>query len=157
MSLATKALAAIAALALIPAQALAATPRTSLPAVENDLMCTVCHEPLAVSQSPEANDERSYINALIAQGLTKAQIEKAMVAQYGVAVLAKPPARGFNLTVYVLPPAILLIGGLAIAFTLPRWRRRTREAAAATALAAGPPLTEADAQRLDDDLATYKG
>jgi cytochrome c-type biogenesis protein CcmH len=155
----TKSLAALAAVLLavaVPAQALAAAPRASLTDVENDLMCTVCHEPLAVSQSPEANDERAYINTLIAQGLTKTQIVKAMVAQYSDAVLAKPPASGFNLTVYVLPPAILLIGGLAIAFTLPRWRRRTK-AIAGQAIAAGPPLAKADADRLDQDLATYKG
>ena len=60
-------------------------------------MCVACHEPLAVSQSPEAFSERSFIRVLIAQGLTKAQIEKQMVANYGAAVLAKPPASGFNL------------------------------------------------------------
>jgi cytochrome c-type biogenesis protein CcmH len=158
MSRTAAALAAVVALALVPGQALAATPRASLTDIETDVMCTACHEPLAVSQSPEANSERDYINGLIAKGETKSQILKALVAQYGESVLAKPPARGFNLTVYVLPPAVLLIGGLAIAFTLPRWRRRTRAAAAAAPLAAGsPPLTKADAQRLDDDLATFKG
>ena len=45
-----------------------------------------------------------YIRGLISQGLTKKQIERQLVAQYGPAVLGKPPAHGFNLTVYVLPP-----------------------------------------------------
>ena len=66
-------------------------------------MCIVCKTPLAVSQSPEAERERTFISGLIAKGETKAQILKAMVVQYGPAVLALPPAHGFNLTIYVLP------------------------------------------------------
>src|SRR5947209_3465441 len=114
-----------------------ATPRASLPDVENDVMCVVCNEPLAVSQSPEADRERAFISNLIAKGYTKHQIEQALVVQYGQSVLALPPAHGFNLTVYVLPPAILLLGAGALAFALPRWRRRTR---AAVELAPPPTL-----------------
>ena len=93
-------------------------------------MCVSCHEPLAVAQSPQADSERNYIRHLIAQGQTKAQIEQALVGQYGRAVLGKPPAHGFNLTVYILPPAIVLVGIAVLAFALPRWRRRARAAAA---------------------------
>ena len=56
-------------------------PRSSQ--IQNDMMCVACHEPLAVAQSPEAFSERQYIRDLIAQGLTKAQIERQLVAQYG--------------------------------------------------------------------------
>ena len=75
---------------------------------------------------PQAYAERDFIRALIAQGLTKPQIERQLVAQYGPAVLGKPPADGFNLTVYVLPPAIVLIGLGILAYALPRWRRRSK-------------------------------
>ena len=91
-------------------------------------MCPSCREPLAVAQSPQAYAERNFIRGLIAQGLTKAQIERQLVAQYGPSVLGKPPAHGFNLTVYVLPPALVLLGLGILAITLPRWRRRTRAA-----------------------------
>jgi cytochrome c-type biogenesis protein CcmH/NrfF len=70
-------------------------------------------------------------------------------------VLGKPPAHGFNLTVYVLPPAILVAGGLLLIFVLPRWRARSREAAAARPLAASRGLDAADARRLQEDLARY--
>jgi hypothetical protein len=43
-------------------------------------------------------------------------------------------------------------------FVLPRWRRRTREAAATRArspLPAGAPLDAADARRLQEDLASF--
>jgi cytochrome c-type biogenesis protein CcmH/NrfF len=148
-----RALAIIIALGLaVPPVATAARARASLTDIENDVMCTVCKEPLAVSQSLEADRERAFINNLIAKGYTKHRIEQALVAQYGPSVLALPPAHGFNLTVYVLPPAILLLGAGALAFALPRWRRRTRAAAERAPL---PALDPGDAHRLDEDLARH--
>jgi cytochrome c-type biogenesis protein CcmH len=143
-------------LAFATPAATAIAPRASLTDIENDVMCTACHEPLNVSQSPEAYSERAFIRTLIAQGETKTQIINALVAQYGPAVLGKPPAHGFNLTVYILPPAILAAGIAVLIITLPKWRRRARERAAQS-LAAGPALSAADAHRLDEDLAHYKG
>ena len=145
-----------AALAPTITTAAAATARASLTDIENDMMCTSCREPLAVAQSPQAYAERNYIRGLIAQGLTKRQIERQMVAQYGPAVLGKPPAHGFNLAVYIVPPAIVLLGLGIIAFALPRWRRRAR-AAKAAAPEAIPKPSAADATRLDEDLASFGG
>jgi cytochrome c-type biogenesis protein CcmH len=135
-----------------PALAAAGHSRASLTAIENDTMCVACHESLAVAQSPEAFSERAFIRDLIAQGLDKRQIENQMVAQYGPAVLAKPPASGFNLLIYVVPPALLVLGVATLVVTLPRWRRRSR-LAANLALPGGPPLDPAEARRLDEDLA----
>jgi cytochrome c-type biogenesis protein CcmH len=134
----------------------AAHARASLLDIENDVMCVVCNEPLAVSQSPQADQERSFIRSLLAQGKTKPQIERALVAQYGPAVLGKPPAHGFNLTVYVLPPAIVALGVLILALTLPRWRRRARAARAGPDLPA-PHLDADEARRLEEELSRYGG
>jgi cytochrome c-type biogenesis protein CcmH len=145
---------------LAPSASLAGTthPRASLTDIENDVMCVECRESLAVAQSGQADSERAYIRALIAQGLTKQQIEQDLVAQYGEAVLGKPPASGLNLTVYILPPAILVAGLIILAVTLPRWRRRTRAAAAeASPAPSPPPLDPAEAERLANDLAQYRG
>lgn len=130
--------------------------RVSLLDIENDVMCVVCNEPLAVSQSPEAFRERAFIEKLIARGDTKPQIEQQLVIQYGTAVLGRPPAQGFNLTVYVLPPAIVAAGILILAVTLPRWRRRSR-AARAEPLASGAPLDPAEDRRLEEELSRYGG
>jgi cytochrome c-type biogenesis protein CcmH len=135
----------------------AAPARASLTDIENDVMCPSCHEPLAVAESPQAEAERNYIRGLIAQGLTKPQIERQLVAQYGQQVLGKPPASGFNLTVYILPPAIVLLGIGILAFALPRWRRRTKAANARAPSATQPAPTDADAKRLDEDLAAFRG
>ncbi len=134
----------------------APTPRASLTDIENDVMCTVCHESLAVAQSPEALAERGFISRLIARGETKAQIERALVANYGPSVLAVPPAHGFNLTIYILPPALLLAGIVTLAVALPRWRRRARAQTPSTE-ASGPSLRAADAQRLESELARFDG
>jgi cytochrome c-type biogenesis protein CcmH/NrfF len=147
---------AVAALALLLAPSALAAGRASLTDIENDVICVVCHEPLAVSQAPEADAERSFIRGLIAKGYNKQQIERQLVAQYGVAVLGKPPARGFNLTVYVLPPAIVLLGLAILAFTLPRWRRRTRENQTRPSAARASP-DPADERRLEEDLSRFAG
>jgi cytochrome c-type biogenesis protein CcmH len=144
------ALAAPAALAASP------PPRASLTDIENDVMCTLCHESLAVANSPQADSERTYIRGLIAKGETKQQIEQNLVSQYGEAVLGKPPASGFNLTVYVLPPAILAAGILILAITLPRWRRRTR-AAASRSPGPAPAVDPAESARLEHDLSQFRG
>jgi cytochrome c-type biogenesis protein CcmH/NrfF len=148
-------LTATAALAAGPATATSATPRASFTEIESDVMCIACHEPLAVAQSPEAFSERAYIRQLIGEGLTKSQIEKQLVAQYGPAILAKPPAHGFNLLIYILPSVLLAIGIVTLVITIPRWRRRTRYAAS-TPLPAGPVIDPNDARRLDQDLARHE-
>jgi cytochrome c-type biogenesis protein CcmH/NrfF len=142
-----------------PVALAAPTPKTSLSDVEDEVMCPSCHEPLALAQSPQAIAERNFIRTLIAQGMTKAQIKQALVAQYGTTVLAQPPAHGFNLTVYVLPPALLIAGVVLLVMLLPRWRARTRAATAATGAGAvgarAPTVSADDARRLDEDLARY--
>jgi cytochrome c-type biogenesis protein CcmH/NrfF len=154
--IATAALTALALILLVVPVAAAAPARASLTDIENDVMCVSCREPLAVAQSTQAYDERNFIRSLIAQGETKAQIERALVAQYGSAVLGKPPAHGFNLTVYVLPPAVVLAGLAILALTLPRWRRRVR-AAAAQAHATGSPASAAEQRRLEEELSRFAG
>jgi cytochrome c-type biogenesis protein CcmH len=140
-------------MALSPVAALGA-PRASFTQIENDLMCIACHESLAVAQSPESYSERQFVRTLIAQGLTRQQIMDQMVAQYGPAVLAKPPASGFNLVIYVLPPVLVGMGVISLLIAIPRWRRRSR-LAASSPLTATPALDPADADRLEQDLARH--
>ncbi len=142
--------------ALVPGAARAAKmpqTRASFTQVEGDVMCVVCHEPLAVAQSPEAFQERDYIRGLILQGKTRQQIESDLVQSYGPAVLAKPPAHGFDLLVWVIPPVAIVLAIGVLAVTLPRWRRRARAAPGPEAITAGPVISVEDSRRLDADLA----
>jgi hypothetical protein len=57
------------ALALgVAAPAFAATPRTTLPDVEDEVMCTQCGTALNISEAPSADRQRAFIRTLIAQG-----------------------------------------------------------------------------------------
>ena len=145
---------ALVAVTAAPAAALATAPKASLTDIENDVMCVTCREPLIEAQSPQAYEERAYIRTLTAQGMDKQQIERALVAQYGPAVLGKPPASGFDLTVYLLPAAAVVLALAITAAVLPRWRRSARRRPAKTPVAT---VSAADARRLEDELRVFDG
>jgi cytochrome c-type biogenesis protein CcmH/NrfF len=91
---------------------------------------------------------------LIARGETQKQILRDMVAQYGQAVLALPKASGFNLLIYILPPAGVALAAAALALTLPKWRRRARAGVAGHPELV-PELAPEEANRLEADLSLY--
>jgi cytochrome c-type biogenesis protein CcmH len=126
----------------------------SLPQVQQDFMCTVCHEPLNEARSDEAYQENGVLRQLIARGDGLPLIKREMVDQYGPAVLADPPARGFNLLAYIIPGVVMALGIAIVAFTIPRWRRRAaRQQADDPPGSPEPPISDEDAGRLDADLA----
>jgi cytochrome c-type biogenesis protein CcmH len=127
--------------------------RPSLPAIERQVMCVTCKIPLDVAQSPQADRERAFIQSLIDGGETEAQIKRALVGQYGSAVLALPSAHGFALAAYLVPLAAVLALLAALAVLLPRWRRHAPAPAGPDA--PKPALGSADAARLDADLARF--
>lgn len=131
----------------------AATPKTSLNAVEADVMCVSCGVPLAIAESPQADAERRTINTMIAQGLTKKQIEDRLVTFYGRNVLASPKKSGFGLAAYLIPIVLVLLALIAGAFFLPKWKNRERTESQDDD---APRLSDDDAARLDADLANYK-
>jgi cytochrome c-type biogenesis protein CcmH/NrfF len=146
--------AAMTALAAAPAAG-QATPRarTSLPAIERQVMCVTCKIPLNVAQSPQADRERAYIQSLIDSGESEAQVKRSLVGQYGPAVLGLPSASGFDLSAYLVPLVVVLAMLALLALVLPRWRRRGRAQAGVQPRAA--PLTPAEQARLESDIAHF--
>lgn len=144
----------LAALAVTGPAAAAPPPRVSLPDLESEVMCVLCKIPLSVADAPEADAERRFISTLIARGETKEQIKRALVAQYGEAVLSAPKAKGFGLAAYLVPLLAILAAAGSLAFLWPRWRRTARARDESPAAAASP-LAAADARRLDEDLASF--
>ena len=61
---------------------------------------------------------RELINEKIAAGETKEQIVGYFVDKYGEIVLAAPPKKGFNLTVWVLPFASIIVGAGIVVFLI---------------------------------------
>jgi cytochrome c-type biogenesis protein CcmH/NrfF len=130
--------------------------RTSLPDVEDEVMCVLCGTALNISESAQADLERRFIRQQIAAGKTKEQVKQALVAEYGQQVLAMPKGGGFNTAAWLVPAALVAALLAALALIVPRWRRRTRSAADVPAPAATPVLSAADARRLEEDIARYE-
>ena len=142
---------AVATLAMLPAVASARCPRTTLGDVEDEVMCPVCGVPLELAtEAPQAQRERAFIQAQIRRCRSKSQIKRALVAQFGQRVLAKPEGKGFDLVAYLVPALGVLLAAAAIAVAALRWRRRPRrDEAVAT------PASESGA-RLDSDMERYE-
>lgn len=136
----------------LPAGASTATPRTTLPDVEDEVMCPVCGVPLELAEAPQADRQREFIRRLIGQGLTKDQIKRRLVDQYGPAVIAEPRKEGFELTAWLVPLGLGAMALAGVAFAVTRSRRTSPRPRAQPA-----PLSATDARRLDEDLARDDG
>jgi cytochrome c-type biogenesis protein CcmH/NrfF len=144
------ALALLLALLLAPA-ATAAEPRTTLPDVEDEVMCVECGTALNVSTSPVADQERAFIRERIAEGMTKDEIKAALVEEYGPDVLAVPESKGFDLSAWVVPGALVALAALGVSLLARRWRRTSGPAGGDD----GADLDPDDARRLDAELAAF--
>ena len=147
----TRVLAALAiALAFAaPAAAQQQPPKAELLDIEDEVMCVSCNVPLFIAESPQADRQRALIRSYIDEGLTKDQIKTRLVAEYGEDVLAMPEDDGSGLAVKVVPILVVVALVVALALLIPRWRRRTPAPAVATA---GPAVSDAELQRVDDEL-----
>jgi len=118
-------------------------------ALEAMLIAPCCYsQQVSVHQSGAADDVRKDVRLRLAAGETRQQILDAYVAQYGKRILAEPPAEGFDLALYVLPP-LLLIGSAALVIALVR---RFSHRPAIQAAAAQPLASPTYDARLDDEL-----
>jgi cytochrome c-type biogenesis protein CcmH len=124
--------------------------------VAKKLYCPVCENiPLDVCPTTACIQWRGTIREKLEAGWSEQQILDYFVAQYGERVLARPSARGLNAFIWVLPPVIVVGGGLLM------WRFMRQAARAGQA--ARPAANEADqevttlaadvyAQRLEQEL-----
>jgi cytochrome c-type biogenesis protein CcmH len=147
----------VALVTAVPAAAQSPTPRASLPDIEDEVMCIVCGVPLELAtEAPQAIQERNLIRHMIAQGLTKDEIKDRLVAEYGPNVLATPDDSGFDLAAWLVPGAAIVVAAIAIALGLRRWRRRGGDGGSAEPPDGDGTISDADAKRLDEDLARYR-
>jgi cytochrome c-type biogenesis protein CcmH len=149
------ALLTVVAMAVMPAAAVAKDcPQTTLGDIEDEVMCPVCGTPLGLaSESPQAQQERAYIEQLIAQCKSKDEVKRALVAEFGDSVLALPGDEGDtgvgDVLVYVVPALGIVLAAAGIAFAVVRWRRARRQPPG------GGTLATAEGSRLDDDMERY--
>ena len=92
--------------------------------VAADIRCPKCQAlSIADSGAQSAQAMRQEARSLLSQGYTREQVVGYFEQRYGEFVLLEPRARGLNLIVWAAPAAIVLVGGLFVAFRL-RQRRR---------------------------------
>ena len=138
------------ALLLVPA-ARASERHPTLAELEGEVMCPVCETTLDQSSSPAAEQIKRLIATRIAAGDTTTQIKDRLVTEYGTAILAAPPHKGFGLVAWWLPVIGIVAAALTVGVGARRWAR-SREPAPA-----GPPLDAASERRLDDELRRFEG
>ncbi len=116
------------AVAFLPARASVAT----VSSIASQLVCQCGCTLLLENCTHEECHSRENMNALIVQQLDQGQSEEQIiqlfVTQYGEQVLASPPKKGFNLTAWILPFAVILVGGGVIYFLIKKWVRTGRYA-----------------------------
>jgi cytochrome c-type biogenesis protein CcmH/NrfF len=145
-------LVAVVAALLAPGAALAGRQHPTQSELESEIMCPVCGTTLDQSDSAVAQDMKMFIAHRIAAGDTKSQIEDALVAQFGEAVLAAPPKHGFNLIAWLLPLIGLLVAAPIVGWAAWRWSR-ARDAGPPAPPSGLDPDTE---RRIDRELARYE-
>jgi cytochrome c-type biogenesis protein CcmH len=146
---------ALSLLALAFAAPVAASELKPTPSeLESELVCPVCDTTLDTSSAPVALRMKAYIRARIAAGDTKSEIKAHFVDQFGTAILAVPPRRGFDLVAWLLPLAGLAVGIVAVGVLAWRWSRARGDVPPAGG--GGDPLDPALERRLDDALEGFE-
>ncbi len=112
--------------------ALGATPgsKPTLEQVGNEVYCqcgcvtVLNHCPHLPSECQSRAQMQTVILKDVQQGKANPAILQDLVDRFGVHVLASPPATGFNLTVWVLPGVVLIIGLAIVLLIVRRWRAK---------------------------------
>lgn len=96
-------------------------------ALASQLRCPVCQgESIQDSPSALAQEMRALVRDQLAAGRTPDEVKAYFVGRYGEWILLQPRARGINLVVYLAPFAVILGGGIVVAFAVRRWIRTSR-------------------------------
>jgi cytochrome c-type biogenesis protein CcmH len=121
--------------------------------LEAEIVCPVCKTTLDQSNAEIAQRMKGYIRQRIAEGASEKQIKDELVDQFGPAVLAEPPKKGFDLLAWVLPIGAGVLGALAVGAIAWSWSRRGRRESEEPA----PGLDVLSERRVDQALEEFDG
>ena len=83
--------------------------------INRSLICPVCPgETIEQAQVELAHQMRVLVREKLSEGWTRQEILEFFVQRYGEKVLSAPPKEGFNLIVWMVPPATLLAAGFLL-------------------------------------------
>ena len=112
-------------------------------AVAHQLYCPVCEStPLDVCPTDACKDWREQIRVMLSEGKSEDEILQYFEDQYGARVLAEPPKQGFYWLIYLLPPAIILVGAVILFRSLKEWTKPK-------AASAGSGAVRSESSRVD--------
>jgi cytochrome c-type biogenesis protein CcmH len=120
-------------------------------AVARQLFCPVCENtPLDVCPTQACAQWRELIRTKLSEGWSAEQIKQYFAAQYGARVLSEPPKQGLNWLIYIVPPALMLIG----VYILFRAVQSMRKPLSAIEQEAETPLSDSDEylRRVEEEL-----
>jgi len=115
--------------------------------IASGLRCPICQgQSLQDSPSELAQQMRDVIRSRLEEGQTPDQVRDYFMGSYGEWILMEPRAKGFNLTVYVLPVLAVIVGALGLMMAARRWL-----------VGAGAPLAgPTNVDESDPDLAAWE-
>ena len=109
--------------------------------LSRELRCMVCqNQSIDDSDAPLARDLRLLVRERIAAGDSNSQVIDFLVARYGEFVLLRPRFERQTLLLWLVPPLVLVAGGLGL------WMQSRRRPKAGEG--AGPALTADEEARL---------
>ena len=112
-------------------------------------LCGDCpRRPLHECVCGYAQQQHERIKKMLASGQTPHAIVDAYVRESGLEILSKPPAKGFNLAAWLMPPFVLLFGFFVVRSVLRAWSK-TKIPATPTAQ---PARDDPYFDRLESDL-----
>ena len=115
--------------------------------VARQLYCPVCENiPLDVCPTQACAQWRATIREKLVAGWTDQQVLDYFSAQYGERVLARPTAKGLTALIWLIPPILILAGGVIVY----RFLRSSRPKAQPAPVPAAP--ADEYAQRLEQEL-----
>jgi cytochrome c-type biogenesis protein CcmH len=111
--------------------------------LSRELRCMVCqNQSIDDSEAPLARDLRLLVRERIAAGDSDGQVIDFLVARYGEFVLLKPRFERQTLLLWLVPPFVLLGGGLAL------WLHGRRRSGQGSLEPSQPALTAEEEARL---------
>ena len=118
--------------------------------LSNELRCPTC-QGLSVKDSEAgfSNNIKDKIRELMKEGKSDTEILEYFVLRYGEWILRTPTKSGFNLVLWILPVAGILIGLFIVMFRSKNWVSRPKKEELAS-------LTPEEELRIKEDLGRFE-
>jgi len=96
--------------------------------VAGEFICNCgCNKGLAHCEMECGQNMRAFIKGKIDAGLGKAQIIAYLKENYGKEALAAPEKKGFDLTAWIMPFAVVFAGGIGVVKVMSSWISRNQD------------------------------